>query len=293
MTRSLAVPHPAFDLEAPQSRPDLWGTLGMPEDPHLAKLVQVVESRHATLRYALYRGGARVPEHEHDVPLLVYGVGGPCVERANSDMLVKRRLTFHPAGYRHSLEYMNTTHVLVIEIHARPLEPWPACSTPLFATLYDDVWGAMLAVATGESQRRVAARLDGLLEKARACALKSGPARMSEVVNHLHEHWAEVPSASAVAKRFGLSTQHLCRSFRKYTGVSLQQYGVALKLDHARGLLWGSGVAISHIAAHTGFADQSHLTRALHQRSSQTPRALRLLGPCTKQGGDLGDWMFN
>jgi AraC-like DNA-binding protein len=293
MTRSLALPNPAFDLETARSGTDPWGTLGIPEDPRLARLVQVVESECATLRYALYRGGARVPEHEHDVPLLVYGVGGPCVERQNSAMLVKRRLTFHPAGYRHSLEYMNTTHVLVIEIHARPQEPWPACSTPLFATLYDDVWGVMLGVATGESKCRFAERLAGLLGKARACAMNSGPARMSDVVNHLHQHWAEVPSASAVAKRFGVSTQYLCRAFRKYTGVSLQQYGVALKLDHARGLLWGSGVPISQIAAHTGFADQSHLTRALSQRSSQTPRALRRLGPCTTPGSDIVDWMVS
>ena len=63
-------------------------------------------------------------------------------------------------------------------------------------------------------------------------------------------------------------------------GVTLQRYAVIVRLDYARGLLWSTDRAIADIAADTGFADQSHLTRALTEHSAQTPLRLRWLAPC-------------
>ncbi len=50
-----------------------WGTLGIPSDHRLARLIQIVETRHGTLRHAVYQKGAYVASHKHDVAALVYG----------------------------------------------------------------------------------------------------------------------------------------------------------------------------------------------------------------------------
>jgi AraC-like DNA-binding protein len=81
---------------------------------------------------------------------------------------------------------------------------------------------------------------------------------------------------NAACAELGFSPQYLCRAFKRAVGLTLKQYSQALRLDYARALLWGSGRSISEIATITGFADQSHLTRVLRQRSGQTPVKLRL-----------------
>jgi transcriptional regulator GlxA family with amidase domain len=68
--------------------------------------------------------------------------------------------------------------------------------------------------------------------------------------------------------------------FKRLMGVTLQQYGLLLRLDKARGLLWGTRMPLPDVAAETGFADQSHLTRSLATLSNQTPLRLRMTAPC-------------
>jgi AraC family transcriptional regulator len=91
----------------------------------------------------------------------------------------------------------------------------------------------------------------------------------------LHENWHRPPSARELAAQLGFSPQYLCRSFKQWMGLTLTQYNQAIRLDYARGLLWGSGTDLSEIASMTGFTDQSHLTRVLRRHSGRTPGALR------------------
>ncbi len=257
-----------------------WGTLGEP-DPGAARLVHIVETPVAILRHAFYERGAIVPRHRHDCDSLVYGVGGPCREDNGTEQVIKRRLTFHPRGYAHSLEFSAPTHVLAIEICP---PRWDALgvrrSTPLPATLYDRVWRAMLRIADGQPTAAVADALADLLDGADAFLRQPRPDWLMAVIDHIHANWREVPSARDLAKRFAVSPQHLCRAFKRHNGMTIQQYAVALRLDYARGLLWGTGMPISQVAAETGFADQSHLTRVLVSHSDKTPARLRRRAPC-------------
>jgi AraC-like DNA-binding protein len=255
-----------------------WGTLGAPE-PGAARLVRVVETPVAILRHAFYEKGAIVGLHRHDCDSLVYGVGGPCREDNGAEQIIKRRLTFHPRGYEHKLAFGAPTHVLAIEI--REEREMPARrSTPLPATLYDHVWRAMLRIADRQPAEAVAAALADLLDDADAFLRRPPPDWLMAVTDHVHAHWRVVPSARDLARRFAVSPQHLCRSFKRHNGVTIQQYAVALRLDYARGLLWGTGMPISQVAAETGFADQSHLTRVLVSHSARTPARLRWRAPC-------------
>ena len=278
---------------APESGAREWGTLGRPWDPNLARLVHSVETPFGTLRHALYRRGARVAHHAHDVPVLVYGVGGPCIEHSDTAQTVKRRLTYHPKGFGHSLEYQGITHVLAIESAAITAADWPPLSAPLLATLYDDVWRIMLAIAEAAPDVVVNHALLRLVSNAQASLARRAPEWIHDCIDYLHSNWEDVPSTSFLARRARVSTQHLCRSFRIFTGVTVQQYSLALRIDRARGLLWGSGAPISQVAAETGFADQSHLTRVLGLHSGKSPRNLRLLAPCFKHKLDMPDWALS
>ena len=284
-----------------------WGALGEPDgDQQSATLLHVIETPVATLRHAFYRLGATVPSYAFGCDTLVYGVGGPCVQHHGGTRLVRRRLMYYPHGYEHSLEFLGPTHILAIELAApcdpgRSAQQWEAAlaaagwegfsrlahATPLPATLYTPVWRVMLRAAEGEPPESVGLAVADLLGLIAAFAELSAPATVIDTIDRIHVHWTEVPSARALAALAGVSPQYLCRAFRKATGITIQQYALLLRLDHARGLLWGTGLPIADIAARTGFADQSHLTRALTADTARTPLRLRRSAPCSEQAREM------
>ena len=273
---------------------DRWGTLGQPLiGAPSGNLQRLVVTELATFRHAFYEAGALVPRHRHSCASLVYGVGGPCYEAApqprdEAPGVIKRRLTFHPAGYEHSVKFEAPCHVVAIEFHGGdfPLGDlaWPLRSTVLPATLYNHVWSAMLRIADDQPEEAVGEALNALIAGAGRYINRRIPEWLLDVVEHIHGHWQDIQSVKALAAAFGVSPQYLCRAFKAQLGVTIGQYSLLLRLDHARGLLWGTGKSISQIAAETGFADQSHLTRTLTRHSSRTPSRLRWRESRMKQG---------
>jgi AraC-like DNA-binding protein len=72
---------------------------------------------------------------------------------------------------------------------------------------------------------------------------------------------------SAVAR---LSPFHLLRLFRAGVGLPPHQYLMSLRVERSKELL-GRGAPIAEVAARTGFADQSHLTRCFKRLAGVTP----------------------
>jgi AraC-like DNA-binding protein len=68
----------------------------------------------------------------------------------------------------------------------------------------------------------------------------------------------------------GLDRFALARHFRAAYGTSPHRFQVGRRLARAQGLIAG-GAALSEVAAATGFADQSHLTRHFAARFGLTP----------------------
>jgi AraC-like DNA-binding protein len=262
-----------------------WGSLGEPEQ-QAAKLLHVVDTPVATMRHAFYQPGATVPNYRFACDTLVYGVGGPCIQHHDGARLVRRRLMFYPRGYEHKLEFLGPAHILAIEISPRDSDrngfSGLSAATPLPATLYTPVWRVMLEAADGEPPESVGLIISELLGMMADFANRSAPACVIDTIDRIHAEWSEVASARALAAQAGVSPQYLCRAFRKATGTTIQQYALLLRLDHARGLLWVTGLPIADIAARTGFADQSHLTRALTADTARTPRRLRSSAPCSE-----------
>lgn len=82
-------------------------------------------------------------------------------------------------------------------------------------------------------------------------------------------------SLAKLAKTAGLGTHQLTRLFRVSFGTTPHCYVMELRLSRARALLLESQAPISDISASTGFADQSHLTRAFTRRFGTSPSRFR------------------
>jgi AraC family transcriptional regulator len=259
-----------------------WGSLGVPAaGSGRASLMHVVRTPRAILRHAFYGPGAQIGLHRHLHPELVYGVGGPCFESEAVTTVSKRRLTYHPAGYSHALRYFGPTHVLAIELVGHAPAALPGTSVALPATAYGAIWRMLSQIVLEEPIERIDEAVDELAEGSRAAAA-ARPSWLPHVVDCIHAQWDKPPSAAALAAQAGVSTAYLCRSFKRLMGVTLREYGLLLRIDKARGLLWGTHMPIPEVAAETGFADQSHLTRTLASLSRQTPLRLRLTAPCAE-----------
>lgn len=257
-----------------------WGSLGEPVGPRdRATLLHLFRTPNVTLRQAFYAPEAQVAEHVHAVPSFVYGDGGPCREISGSIGESKRRLTFHPAGYRHELSYEGPTSVLALELTGEVGE-LPKISVGLPATLYGEIWNILTAVALQKAPSCIDEAVAALAAQTMLVSNTPYPAWLTTVLDQIHSRWDTPPSARALASRSGVSTHHLCRAFRRWMGVTTRQYGLLLRLDRARHQLWSTDTPLSQIAAETGFTDQSHLCRALASwQSAQRPGQLRAIRP--------------
>jgi AraC-like DNA-binding protein len=81
---------------------------------------------------------------------------------------------------------------------------------------------------------------------------------------------AGVEGIAAIARRLGVSTAHLVRSFTRTHGIPPHQYLLGRRLDLARHRLL-DGEPAAEVAVATGFYDQAHLSRHFGRLLATTP----------------------
>lgn len=130
------------------------------------------------------------------------------------------------------------------------------------STLLRTALGGMLAAhgvparASGPGPARL-----GRAGSGRGGSGRGGSGRAVEQVRELlNSRLADPPSLDELAVVTGLSPFALVRAFRAETGLPPHAYLNQVRVRRARRLL-DRGLAPAEVAAHTGFADQAHLTR--------------------------------
>jgi AraC-like DNA-binding protein len=97
------------------------------------------------------------------------------------------------------------------------------------------------------------------------------------LVDDVREAMNIVPELSLVelSRLLAVSPHHLSRVFRAGTGHTIAAHRKRLRARVALERLAGGEHDLARLAADTGFADQSHLTRVLRDETGRTPSALR------------------
>lgn len=80
---------------------------------------------------------------------------------------------------------------------------------------------------------------------------------------------------ATLARRAGLSRWQLIRAFAAATGLTPHAWLLDQRVQRARELLREGRLSLSEIALTTGFADQSHFSRAFKARTAVTPGRYR------------------
>jgi len=79
---------------------------------------------------------------------------------------------------------------------------------------------------------------------------------------------------SRLAAVAGVSRSSLQRAFKRWNGMAVHQYVVHRRVQRARALVLQGADSLADIAARTGFAHQSHMTRWMRRLLSATPAEL-------------------
>lgn len=101
-------------------------------------------------------------------------------------------------------------------------------------------------------------------------------ARMRRVKALIDAEFDRKIASEDLERESGLDRFETARRFRAYAGTSPHRYLVGRRLAAAHQRI-ASGEALAEVAAGTGFADQSHLTRAFKARYGLTPGRFRAL----------------
>ncbi len=83
-------------------------------------------------------------------------------------------------------------------------------------------------------------------------------------------------NVSELARALGTSPYHLCRVFRKGTGMTMHAYRLDLRLRAAMEWLADSPSDLSRLALELGFSSHSHFTSVFRARFGITPSVCRL-----------------
>jgi AraC family transcriptional regulator len=91
----------------------------------------------------------------------------------------------------------------------------------------------------------------------------------------VHDRFAERFSVADVAVEVRVHPAHLAREFRRHYGVPIGEYARRLRLDSSAARLATTDESLAEIAYASGFANQSHFTRAFKRHTGLTPARYR------------------
>lgn len=99
--------------------------------------------------------------------------------------------------------------------------------------------------------------------------------QLRRALDFIEDHLERDFSLTEVAAEVGLSPFHFARQFRASIGLAPHAYLITRRVERAKELLSRTNLPIATVAATTGFAHQSHLTRHFKRLVGVTPARFR------------------
>lgn len=112
------------------------------------------------------------------------------------------------------------------------------------------------------------------LRDALAQPVRPAPRWLEAARDRLFSQLAAPPTLAELAREVGVHPVHLAQSFQRRWEMTPRAYVRAHRIFRAIELI-GRGIALAEVATETGFADQSHMTRAIQGARHASPGALR------------------
>jgi AraC family transcriptional regulator len=242
----------------------------------------LIDSRH--------RAGENIARHSHECAYFCFNHGGVYSETYGRRTRICRpgMVVFHPVGEVHCEIHESDVASLNVEIDAIWLHRMLEFAGPLDQPVefHDDVVaraGAQLLYEVGRSDPDSALAIESLtwevLAQAtlpqRPLAHAQKPHWLLSAQEFLESNPRDSFGLSHLGADLGVHPVHLAATFRRFFGCSVGEYLRRVRLREARRKLADPQLSLAEVAAATGFADQSHLTRTFKRLCGMTPREYR------------------
>lgn len=101
------------------------------------------------------------------------------------------------------------------------------------------------------------------------------PKNIKYLVHYINNHYYKHLTLDFLAEFSNISKYQLCRLFRKYLGLSPNEYIIQLRLENAKKLLDSSSLSAKQISAMVGIQDENYFYRLFKSRIGMTPDVYR------------------
>jgi len=244
-------------------------------------VVQRQEAAGLVFTKTVFKPGAVLGRHTHVNAYMSFAAAGSYTEKIGRATRIcdASSILLHPAGETHEDQFHDRpVHLLRVEITDANLLP-----NQLKEDIADEQSLFLCRRMLSELQRPddlTPLVLQGLAYEAiahlaRASRPQAGPKWLKRVDELLNETYLEPMRISQIAEAAGVHPVHLCRTYSKLRRRTIGDRVRELRLSRACQLLAGSDQPIGEIAASSGFADQSHLSRLMRRRLGISPTEYR------------------
>lgn len=100
-------------------------------------------------------------------------------------------------------------------------------------------------------------------------------AEVRKIMDYLKENASQELTIAQLCKHFCYTPAHLCRKFKKATGLPPMNYLKIYRLELAQEKLRNSTASVNLVAAECGFSDANYFTRCFKERFGVSPLAYR------------------
>ena len=95
------------------------------------------------------------------------------------------------------------------------------------------------------------------------------------ITDYISNHFSENLTLEEVASLAGFSTYHFARLFKQYTNSSFYKFLNQKRIEYAKSLLLDPELAVTEVAAQSGFSSLSAFLRMFKQLNLCTPTEFR------------------
>lgn len=116
-----------------------------------------------------------------------------------------------------------------------------------------------------------------LLECVQADAEKETPSYIHDIKKHLETQYMQKITLEALSQKYFLSHAYLQRQFKKYVGISPNEYLTRVRIRISKKLLRTTSHSIQEISQETGFNNASYFISIFRKSEGMTPHEYRKL----------------
>lgn len=144
-----------------------------------------------------------------------------------------------------------------------------------FSSTAEDVFGSDLEVKFLFGELLVF--INRLYQKHHKTALLGGEKfrRVYEVIQFIHDHYAENITLDVLSARFFINKSYLCVVFKQATGISPAQYIINCRLMRAKHLL-AAQMPVEEVCDMVGYNNLSHFSRLFKAHTGVSPKRYQL-----------------